>query len=174
VGRLRLFPLALVATVACGGQTAGAARDAGNSVEDAGADAADGGALSDGSIADGTLRDSSGEGGAVVDSAVQDAHVPADSFVEVPDDTGVPDAWLPAVGTPGCEDLPCVLCADGYYHCHAQVYSPCPAGINTSMNCLDDAIPSTGCFACGSNGSGNVLQCESGGGWNLTPYTCTP
>jgi|HubBroStandDraft_2_1064218.scaffolds.fasta_scaffold41550_1 hypothetical protein len=86
---------------------------------------------------------------------------------------GSTGASAPAAGTPACEDEPCILCADGYYHCHSTVYPPCMAGISTSMNCANEAIPSYGCFVCGSDGTGNLWQCTDSG-WSLGEYACTP
>lgn len=161
---MRPRALVLVALASCGGQVAPRPGDAVNPTGDA-------------SVTDGTFEDGTGGGVAARDGAVEEAGATdvsvLDSFVQVLD-TSLPDTGLPAVGTPACQDVPCVLCADGYYHCHSEVYTPCAPGIDTSMSCLADGIPGTGCFACDANGSGNLWQCETDGGWSLSPYGCTP
>jgi hypothetical protein len=84
-------------------------------------------------------------------------------------------ALRPEVGSPACEDEPCVLCSDGDYHCHASVYPPCPAGVSQNTNCVGSGVGSVGCFVCDSDGKGDVWRCTaSDGNWTLVPYDCTP
>jgi hypothetical protein len=120
-----------------------------------------------------------------MDGSIQDSFAGDSAVLDGPKDSGAPDhsttmdasdAALPAVGTPACEDVPCILCADGYYHCHALIYTACMAGISTTMNCVNDAIPSTGCLTCSSDGGGSVWECASDGGWDVqfNEYLCTP
>jgi hypothetical protein len=81
----------------------------------------------------------------------------------------------PAVGSPACEDEPCVLCADGYYHCHSSVYPPCPADISVNTKCSGSGADNLGCITCSSTADGGLWQCRaSSGKWNVTAYACTP
>ena len=154
---VRSYPLALalVVVVSCGGQTVGAPSDAGREETGAATDAP----VHESGAGDGTVSDGP------QDSGTPDQASPMDAS----------DAALPAVGTPACEDVPCILCADGYYHCHSLLFTPCVAGISTTMNCVSDAVPSTGCLTCSSTGVGSVWECADGG-WDvlLNEYACTP
>jgi hypothetical protein len=111
------------------------------------------------------------ETGPATDGSMQDS-LAGDSAVS---DGAQDGGTLPAVGTPACEDVPCILCADGYYHCHTLIYSACMAGISTVMNCVNDTIPSTGCLTCSGDGGGSVWECDDGG-WDVqfNEYECTP
>ena len=148
---MRPYALAFMVLASCGGQTSVAPSGGGR--EDSGA------------ATDGPVQDTFAE-----DSAPQDSGTPDHAST-----LDASDAALPAVGTPACEDVPCILCADGYYHCHSLIYTPCMAGISTTMNCANDAIPSTGCLTCSSDGGGSVWECGDSG-WNVqfNTYWCTP
>jgi hypothetical protein len=152
--------LSLALLLGCGGQTNGAS-DAASPSHDAEStvDAPSDIGPSDTS----TVTEASTVSDASADAASRDAQADA------PGDA----AMLPEVGSPACEDVPCVLCADGNYHCHTQVYPPCMAGISTSMNCESDGIP-YGCFMCASDGGGDLWECVADGGWDLSSYECTP
>ena len=172
---MRCCVAVLLMLAACGGLTV--------APNDAGSGGSDGSGASDGSV--GSFGSSSGaasEDGSVPrhdDGAVMmEAQATSDTSTGLPDvtttapeDAGPP----PAVGSPACEDVPCVLCADDYYHCHASVYAPCPPGLHTGTNCLGSEIPTEGCFSCASDGHGWLWQCTvADGGWNLTSFDCTP
>lgn len=105
-----------------------------------------------------------------------DASHPTDASASSLADTAVPsdsEGGAPAVGSPGCEAVPCILCADGNYHCHSSVFPPCSAGVSTSTNCTSYNLPSYGCFYCPNDGNGSLFQCMDGG-WDLSPFDCTP
>jgi hypothetical protein len=152
---VRSYPIALVVIVSCGGQTSGVSSDAGREET--------------GSVTDGSVQDSVAGNGTVADGS-QDSGTP--DHANTPDAS---DATLPAVGTPACENLPCILCADGYYHCHSLIYTPCMADVSMTMNCVNDAIPTTGCLTCSNDGGGSVWECGDGG-WNVqfNEFECTP
>jgi hypothetical protein len=166
--------VAFEAIASCGGRTnARAAADSGSAV--------DGGYTVDAGTADSAhVADAS----ASADVAVGDAD---SALGEASTDSGITDTGIitydgpppegadaaPPVGSPACEDQPCILCSDGYYHCHATVYPQCPIGISTGQTCTAYSIPSYGCFTCFADGTGYQWQCTSAG-WSLSQYTCTP
>jgi hypothetical protein len=170
---MKRYGVMLLAIASCGGATV-APSDAGpGSDVTSGADSTGGSSgSSSGSVGgheDGGSED--GSMGTPEDGAVTDAPPgPPDVTTTAPDDAGSP----PAAGSPACVDVPCVICADGYYHCHSLVFPPCPAGLSTSTSCSGDNIPTYGCFWCPSEGNGWLWQCGDGGGWILTNFACTP
>lgn len=170
-----LFGLAmgLVLAMGCGGKVAelGASGDAGSADSSGGSSEESSGGRSagssGGSSGDSFGASSTGGGNSTGSSGGSSGGISGSSS------GGLTATSPPAVGTPACEDVPCILCGDGYYHCHSSVYPPCMSGISMTMNCANDAIPSYGCFVCGSNGKGNVWQCTDGT-WDLNSYDCTP
>lgn len=164
--------IAFAGLAACGGHTAAAGaqgRDGGVVGEAATDDAQ----VHDAGLAEATVQADAGSaedggGGGAADVGV--APFADATTAEAPDAASGPQA-----GSPACEDGPCILCSDGYYHCHSFVFSPCPGGISASTDCVGYGIPSYGCFSCPSGGSGDLWQCTTGDGqWSLTAFDCTP
>jgi hypothetical protein len=178
----------------CGGRTAGGGPGPAD-----GSGPADGKALDSGSVVDGQNADetavpdgsSSRADSATVDTGLRDAgddstlsehdgsldggaDVQTDSTVITFD--GSPGDGLdaaPPVGSPACDDEPCILCNDGNYHCHTSVYPQCQIGITTSRSCMMYNLPSYGCFTCSAEGTGYLWQCTAET-WALTSFACTP
>jgi hypothetical protein len=121
--------------------------------------------MMDGSINNGGITDSS-----ITESGINDSG----SIITYDGPPSEEADAAPPVGSPACEDQPCVLCGDGYYHCiGGTVYSHCPTGLSTGQSCTAYNIPSYGCFTCGADGKGYLWQCASGA-WDLSQYACTP
>jgi hypothetical protein len=175
---LALVVVAFVGIPSCGGRTGGAAgspadsgspMDGGYTVDAGIIDHPDAGDSAD--VSDATAD--SGAGASPADSGMADSSV-TDSGILTYDGPPTEGAdAAPPVGSPACEDQPCVLCSDGYYHCHQSVYPQCPIGVSTGQNCAAYNIPSYGCFTCGADGDGYLWQCASGA-WDLGSFACTP
>jgi hypothetical protein len=149
----------LVGIAACGGQIA-ASTDVGSSGADATSETVgSGGSSGEWGVAPATAR------------AVQSTQAPPMSSPPTPP---VDAASGPKVGTPACQDVPCVLCDDGNYHCHSAVFPVCPGGISANSDCTPYDIPSYGCFSCPSDGNGNLWQCMRDGKWRLSLFFCSP
>ena len=163
----------LTALFACGGQTNEGSDASIPAAQDAATPSLDVG--SGGPAADASLD---GVPGAPIDAGVADTFVADGNVTDASSlvDTGTNEAAPPPpVGTPECQDQPCILCSDGYYHCiGGSVYSPCPANLDAGASCTGTGVSHIGCFSCASNGQGDLWQCLSDGGWNITAYDCTP